>query len=100
MAWMTSLFQGGRDPVDVERARVAVEAQRERALERGVEELELADIEQLDDWARRYSYRGLRLNRVEHVVDPLDPRALPAYLVLDANGNLHFFDRSPRQPKP
>ncbi len=104
MAWMTSLFQGGRDPVDVERERVGIQAARGIALDRGCEELELADIEPLDNWAERWRRRdGTVLDRVLSVVDPRDgTRGLPQYLALQhGNGGLLWFNKAPahRQPK-
>ncbi len=105
MGRTTTFFYGlkGPDPVDQERARVAVEAQRERALDRGVLELHPADLEPLDNWARKWNHRGLELHldRVESVVDPLDPRPLPQYLAKNNDGGLWWFNKAPahRQPK-
>ncbi len=99
--WTTTLWHGASDPVDVERARVAVQAARDLAHERGVEELDLDALTPLDRYSRRFDYLGVHLNRVSSQVDPRDTtRGLPEFLLIDANGNLHFFDRSPRQPKP
>ncbi len=102
MAWVTSFFHGGRDPVDVEREHVRVEAERDLAKSRGVEELDLADLEALDAHSRWYDYRGVRLHRVEAQIDPRDgTREMPDRFVVDAHHRIHFFNRLPphRQPK-